>query len=406
MSKTDYTLWPNPDGNFGNIKVEIPDGVTTKWPDGDALVDNFIYKDGKLVGFVDTKALINNNSKSSNIPYDFVEIHLKNISEGDITFNLSERTKYFTVTYGSTSDTGNSGDTVVLGTKYLGCKTINDVIAIEPDFKTVDIIDGSWTQSLADLEDSTYYDYEVYSDGMFGNCENLNKFTSDLSNLVSAPYMFYTTNISEFTTDLPKLDNGTGMFQTCQNLTSFNIDLSSLRNGRGMFQDCINLTSFNSDLSSLTNGNDMFRNCKLNTTSVQNIADTINTPEPYEIIHISIGNSSPNEQEEEAFNTIASKNWTVYVNGNSAPNLWNPTATTPIDGEQTTTPIPYWAKPVPATEETAEYIDEQGNYYNVLGAQFIYGDSLETYGMFTSHEDAVANMRFTKYERTEKEETI
>jgi hypothetical protein len=140
-------------------------------------------------------------------------------------------------------------------------------------------------------------------------------------------------------------------------------------------------------------------NCKLNTASVQNIADTINTPTSKKTIHIGIGNSTPNGQEEEAFNTIASKNWTVYVNGTSDSNIWNPTATTPIDGEQTTTPIPFWAKPVPATEETAEYVDEQGNYYNILGAQFIYGDDLSTYGMFICEDDAAANMRLTKIER-------
>ena len=54
----DYTLYPNAGGILGQTKVQIPDGVTTQWPDGDALVNNFIYKDGKLSGFVDTKALI------------------------------------------------------------------------------------------------------------------------------------------------------------------------------------------------------------------------------------------------------------------------------------------------------------------------------------------------------------
>ena len=58
--------------------------------------------------------------------------------------------------------------------------------------------------------------------------------------------------------------------------------------------------------------------------------------------------------------------------------------------------MPYWAKPVPATEETAEFIDEQGNYYNVLGAQFIYVSDPETYGMFLNREDAIANMRLKR----------
>lgn len=143
----------------------------------------------------------------------------------------------------------------------------------------------------------------------------------------------------------------------------------------------------------------MFTYCKLNTASVQNIADTINTPSSKGTICIGIGNSTPNSQETAAFNKIASKNWTVYVgvNGTLSSSQWNPTSITPIDGEEITTPIPFWAKPVQATEETARYIDNDGNYYNILGGNYIYGDDLSTYGMFVSEEDAAANMRLTKY---------
>ena len=189
------------------------------------------------------------------------------------------------------------------------------------------------------------------------------------------------------------------MFVNCSNLESFTSDLSSLNVGYGMFNCCYALTSFNSDLSSLTDGSYMFNYCKLDTASVQNIADNINTPTSKGEIHIGIGKTTPNEQEKEAFNTIASKNWRVYVNGDLGSNIWTPTATTPIDGEQTTTPIPFWAKPVQSDEEHAHYVDENGNYYNILGGNFIYGDDLSTYGMFVSEEDAAANMRLTKIER-------
>ena len=158
-----------------------------------------------------------------------------------------------------------------------------------------------------------------------------------------------------------------------------------------------NLTSFSSDLSSLTNGDYMFAGCKLDTASVQHIADTINTYNG--TIHIGIGNTTPNEQEITAFNKMVSKGWTVYVNG-SQYTPTSPAAITTLDenGEETVTPIPFYAKPVPATEETATYTDEQGNFFNILGAQFIYGDDFSTYGMFTCEDDAAANMRLTKIE--------
>jgi hypothetical protein len=169
-----------------------------------------------------------------------------------------------------------------------------------------------------------------------------------------------------------------------------------------MFDYCSGLTSFSSDLSSLTNGSWMFGNCKLDTASVQHIADTINTPQTKALIYIGIGNSTPNSQEEAAFNTIASKNWTVYVhvNGGVRPSVWNPTSLTPIDGEEQQTPIPYWAKHVPSDEQHAQYVDENGNFFNILGGNYIYGDDISTYGMFTCEEDAAANMRLTKIERT------
>ncbi len=95
----DFSLYPNLNGNLGENKVQIPDGVTTFWPDGDALVQNFVYKNGKLVGLVDTKALINNDSGSTTFPYDFVGITLSDELEKSLTINKGERNKYLKVDY-------------------------------------------------------------------------------------------------------------------------------------------------------------------------------------------------------------------------------------------------------------------------------------------------------------------
>ena len=380
----DYTLWPNTDGNLGNIKVQIPDGVNTFWPEGDALVHNFVYKDGKLAGFVDTKALTVNDSKSTVINYDYVDIELP-FTEGEIAITRGERSKYFNVRYNPIND-----DNVVITLKYKGCKTLDDVITIDPDYLTNDIIDGVWSEGLGDLERGNNGNYNT---GMFYYCSTLESFTSDLTNLTNGEYMFY----------------------GCENLASFNGNLSNLTRGHGMFHFCFNLESFASDLSSLTNGTYMFSGCKLDIASVQNIADTIkdvngltnNCAEGISTtIDIGIGDSIPNEQEEAAFNKIASKGWIVYVvssNGDYCHSFNNCCGTccaslTTLDenGEETTAPIPFWAKPVQSDEEHARYVDSEGNFYNILGGNYIYGDDLSTYGMFTSLEDAAAQMRLTK----------
>ena len=202
------------------------------------------------------------------------------------------------------------------------------------------------------------------------------------------------------------------MFYNCPSFTTFTSDLSSLTNGYNMFGYCRNLTSFTSNLSSLTNGYLMFRNCKLDTDSLIYIAESIkdvngltndNDPyhnEIYKTIHIGIANSTPSEEEHTYLTQIHNKGWTVYVNGSSSSNIYTP-ATASLDetGETVSAPIPFWAKPVPSDEEHANYVDAEGNFFNILGGQFIYGDDLSTYGMFTCEEDAAANMRLTKIER-------
>ena len=483
----DYTLWPNTDGNLGNIKVQIPTGIgDDKWPEGDALVHNFVYKDGKLAGFVDTKALTVNDSKSTIINYDYVNIHLDSIKEGDITFNRGERSKYFTVTYSSGS--GNeSFDFVIIDFNTTDQETINTVRTAkrvvdnklyDADGGLIGTLDTSKIEVGGKLENAdglfcnmeagsetmrglilSEFDSDLSSlrDGstMFVGCSNLTSFNGDLSRLTNGNGMFCGCSLTSFSSDLSSLTdgfqmfalcpltsfssdlssltngnnmfgfcsftsfnsnlsnltNGFEMFWRCTELASFSSDLSSLTNGNGMFENCFNLTSFTSDLPSLTNGFEMFKSCKLDTASVQNIADTIKNvtsltngsseeDEVYKVIKFSIGNPIPNDQETAAFNSIAAKGWTVYANSYTyTPSSASSIMTLDELGNEVETPIPYYAKPVPATEKTARYVDANGNFFNILGAQFIYGDDLSTYGMFTCEEDAAANMRLTKIEK-------
>ena len=464
----DFTLYPNLNGQLGQNKVQMPDGVTTFWPDGDALVGNFIYKNGKLSGFVDTKALISNDAKSTTIPYDYFEAELENVREDSVKFNLGERCKNFTLK---------------LMPKYKGCKTIDDIVKIEPNYKTVDIVDGIWSKDLEDYEGggSMFSGCEslttftsnlpslINGDWMFHSCSNLTTFYTNLNSLTYGKYMFWCcSNLSSFTSDLSSLTNGFYMFYGCSNLISFDINLKSLTDGTNMFRDCSNLTTFdsnlnsltnstfmfygcsnlssfkcsnlnslvsaegmfykckfdsfdldlrylthggwmfnacsnlcifNSNLSSLTNGEGMFIGCKLNTQSIKNIAETINTVTDSPSIMIGIGNKTPSEEENTYLTQIHNKGWQVYVNGAGDVNIFNPTSLIPIDGEQNINHIPFWAKPVPSTQEEANYMDENGNFFNILGGQFIYVNDPESYGMFTSEEDAAAQMRLTKIEK-------
>ena len=234
---------------------------------------------------------------------------------------------------------------------------------------------------------------------MFYQCKNLKTFNSDLSSLTDGWNMFNNcSKLTNFTSDLSSLTDGWNMFYGCSYLTTFTSDLSSLTDGSQMFYNCSKLTNFASDLSSLTSGYNMFYGCQLDTESIMHIAETIKT-ESNKTIHIGIGNTTPTAEETELLTEIHNKGWKVYVNGWTSDNIFTPTATTPIDGEEVTTPIPYWAKPQETDEEHAEYVGEDGKFYIILGGNYIFVDDPETYGLFTSLEDAAANMRLTKIER-------
>lgn len=212
--------------------------------------------------------------------------------------------------------------------------------------------------------------------------------------------------------DLLEMVHGENMFSNCKSLTTFDCDIKSLRNGNFMFSNCTNLSSFNSSLENLTNGYTMFAGCKLDTPSILKIANTVNDVNGLEtdcdagintIFDIDIANTTPNTEEDAAFQLMAEKGWTVYVNGNkeysnSDTCLIN-SMTLDENGEVTSTPIPYYAKPIQTDENRGRYMDSEGNYFNILGAQFIYGDDLSTYGMFLSEEDAAMNMGLTKIEK-------
>lgn len=211
------SIWPNDDGNLGNIKVQIPDGVNVKWPEGDALIGNFVYKDGKLAGFVDTKALTINDSKSTTINYDCIDIELPNIGENDLTINRGARSKYFNVRYGTT------------------------FVIEEPEPQGLSAAD------IQRLKSSRQVIYNVCHDA-------------------------YHSNIGTVNTDL--IDDGTSLFENCE-LEEFLSSLSNVTNGSRMFYNARYgaeafssasytnggwLTVTTGYMGNLTNANNMFGN--------------------------------------------------------------------------------------------------------------------------------------------------
>jgi hypothetical protein len=239
------------------------------------------------------------------------------------------------------------------------------------------------------------------------NLSSMSEFASPLPILTNGENMFLYSNLSTFDTALPLIENGNSMFAGSSNLESFKSDLSTLTHGHAMFANCSSLEHFMGDLSSLKSAGDMFSGCKLDEESLMYIADSINTGSG-SLMDIAIKNNinTLTANEIEYLNEIHNKGWAVHVNGNRYSPI-EPTGIMTLDenGEEKFTPIPFWAKAIPCEEKDARYIDNEGNFFTIVGGQLILVDDPETYGMFTCEADAAANMRLTKYVRPVVEET-
>lgn len=154
--------------------------------------------------------------------------------------------------------------------------------------------------------------------GMFADCASLTTFIGDTSSMTSAVKMFKgCSSLNTINMNLGSLVDGYYMFDNCSSITSFGGDLQNLENGFAMFNGCSSLTSFSCGLPSLTRGEAMFFGCKLDLKSVQNIADTINTPSTKDVISIGIDASLRGDADlATAIAAIEAKNWIVDVGYN------------------------------------------------------------------------------------------
>lgn len=228
---------------LGTNKVDIS---TVTWPTGDKLISPFVYQSEKLVGFCDTEAVTVVGRATVNIPYDYFEASLPLIPPGSLTFNSP--TNNIEISY---------FNGIKLGSKYIDCTGKPQITAIEPDYITVDIVNGIWNQSLKNV---TGFSTSVTAKGLFQNCTTIKIFVSDLNKVASA----------------------LRMFMGCSSLIAFSADLGSLERSNSMFSGCKNLTTFISNISSLQYATNMFGNCKLNSASIKNIIDTIPEVTPYD----------------------------------------------------------------------------------------------------------------------------
>lgn len=276
----------------------------------------------------------------------------------------------------------------------------------------------SFSSELGSLQTATH---------MFNGCSKLNNFeTNNLDNLIRGGDMFKNTAIDEFVYDLPSLIQGMNMFFV--NPMGIEFTYNKLIDGKlTKVTETITLSGlkkFRGSLPSLQCGYNMFACCRLDEDSIMVIADTINDIREIKannswhpstehnvmgiggILHIDYDSTICDAKKVDEYCTeIMNKGWTVYLNGTiqTSDEGIEGVATLAEDGTITITPVPYYYKSKEVPKEYAEWTDGE-KYYIILGAQKIFGDDLSNYGMFTSMEDAAANMRLVSYKYVEEEQ--
>lgn len=310
MSTDKFQYWPS-DGQLGSTKFTIPTNAED-WPSGDALVGNFVYKEGELVDLINTKALIVNDSKKTTINYDYVDISLPCIGEGDLTIIRGSRSKYFNVKWGTTIEPETPK------------------VELQPDaiWKPTSITSSNVYKLKNISEVQPYY---MVKDGL--------NYEIDLSGVTSIAANVIPASVKKWNHDLPALNNITNVaIQSTNNhqvdtkvfsdLESFDGDLSSLENASGLFMDNNNLSHFSGNLDSLRCGYvdnhvvadfagaekdmGMFINTDLDLTSLQNIADAL----PDRATTPSFFAPPPGMTEEEVYSHTY-RQWTIGISWHS-----------------------------------------------------------------------------------------
>lgn len=327
---------------------------------------------------------------------------LYNLENGKQMFMNNTNLKNFSVKMPNLTD----GEEMFYGTSLerFNSDTINltNGKGMFKNIKTLKTVDGNFPE-LTDGEE------------MFSGTNSFVPSNFNLQSLTTAKNMFNGNTFECFNFDLPELNNGYGMFMLTSKLKAFAGDLSKLTNGAFMFYNVAMPTpnfefEFISDLTNLQTGYFMFYNKPLTEKSFEFISESINDirgitewdssikEEQKGIIHLQmIKDNVDTANIENCCNEIANKGWIVYLNSTT---VTQDPDTPGLEGisqtDETTTPTIHYYKPVEVNQEYAEYTDGV-SFYILLGAEYVFGDDISTYGQFTSLNDAITQMGLTPY---------
>ena len=240
--------------------------------------------------------------------------------------------------------------------KYAECVTVDDMLAVNADYKNDLTSDGEWIYPLPKLENAK---------NLFHSFRKIKAFSADAPNLINASNMFGFTTVQHIKINMPLV---TSLYYFCGDgyplLTFETTDLSLVTNGYEAFKVCGQLRSFEYPLPSLENGVRMFHSTVLDKASVLCILNSLPTYTSG-VHNLTIGIHIDHQTDEEVIAAISAaeaKGWTLTVQ-------WNGTATAQTASTFGLRKPPIYAKlgTVERPDGTTENVLDWGHYVTNWG---------------------------------------
>lgn len=191
--------------------------------------------------------------------------------------------------------------------KYAHCVTVEDLKAVNADYKNDLTADGEWKWKLPKLQDGNL---------AFDGATALKKWSAALPNVKTVNTMFQKcTSLATLELNAPFIIIAANMCQSCANLRVFRGDLSKITDGTDCFYFCYHLREFYSELSALQSGYDMFTGTQLDKASALRVLTSIPAHDPTQR-GLWIGIHQDFRSDEEVLNAIAeaeARGWTFTL---------------------------------------------------------------------------------------------
>lgn len=218
--------------------------------------------------------------------------------------------------------------------KYAECVTVEDMLAVNPDYKNDLTSEGEWVYPLSELQSEQFlfanspilkFSSSFPKVKTFYNTFQLSALSGEVvinaESATTANRILNQTNITKATLNLPNATDINRVCNYCFQLEEVRGNMNKIIKGEAAFYRCNNLRVFEIELPSLSNGKYFFNSAQFNKDSALRVLNSI--PSYTRGDHpLVIGIHIDHQQDEEvlaAIDNAEAKGWTLTVQWNGTP---------------------------------------------------------------------------------------